>query len=640
MIAVNPYKEVKDLYSKVTIKRYNGRSLGELPPHVYAIADKAIRDMRVLKMSQSIIVSGESGAGKTESTKYLLRYLCDSVAAAGPIESKILDANPILEAFGNAKTTRNNNSSRFGKFIEVHYDNKCQVVGGYISHYLLEKSRICTQSHDERNYHVFYLLCAGAPQNLRDKLAIGKPDDYRYLTGCTQYFASPTTDKQIPNTQKSKDHLSRGALKDPILDDFNDFKELDKALSHIGLSEGNRIEIYGLVAAVLHLGNIIFEENPEDTRGGCRVAQSSEKTLAIAAKLIGCDPFELRQALVSRVMLSKGGGIKGTVIMVPLKIYEANNARDALAKAVYSRVFDHIVSLINQSIPFQKSSYYIGVLDIAGFEYFTTNGYEQLCINYCNEKLQKFFNDNILANEQELYKREGLNVPEIKYTDNQDIIELIESKENGIFALLDEESKLPKPSFAHFTTEVHKAWNGHFRLALPRASRLKIHRVIRDDEGFLVRHFAGAVCYNTNQFIEKNNDALHASLECLVQESEHPLMKKLFSSTNSSSTKGKLSFISVGSKFKTQLQELMAKLEKNGTNFIRCIKPNSKMTDHEFEGGLALAQLKCSGTTSVLELMEYGYPSRVPFGELYNMYKSFLPPELVKLQPKIFCEVS
>jgi myosin VI len=627
------------LYAKTTIKRYNGRSLGELPPHVYAIADKAIRDMRVLKMSQSIIVSGESGAGKTESTKYLLRYLCDSVSAAGPIEQKILDANPILEAFGNAKTTRNNNSSRFGKFIEVHYDNKCQVVGGYISHYLLEKSRICTQSADERNYHVFYLLCAGAPQNLRDKLSLGKPDDYRYLTGCSQYFASANTDKQISNSQKSKDHLSKGPLKDPILDDFNDFKELDQALGRLGLSEVNRIEVFGLVAAVLHLGNITFEENPEDTRGGCRVTQISEKTLTIAAKLIGCDPFELRQALVSRVMQSKGGGVKGTVIMVPLKIYEANNARDALAKAVYSRVFDHIVSLINQSIPFQASSYYIGVLDIAGFEYFTTNGYEQLCINYCNEKLQKFFNDNILANEQELYKREGLNVPEIKYTDNQDIIELIESKENGIFALLDEESKLPKPSFAHFTTEVHKAWNGHFRLALPRASRLKTHRVLRDDEGFLVRHFAGAVCYNTNQFIEKNNDALHASLEYLVQESEHPLMKKLFSATNTTSTKGKLSFISVGSKFKTQLQELMGKLEKNGTNFIRCIKPNSKMADQEFEGGLALAQLKCSGTTSVLELMEYGYPSRVPFAELYNMYKSFLPPELVKLQPKIFCEV-
>ncbi|XP_055588992.1 myosin heavy chain 95F isoform X2 [Uranotaenia lowii] len=638
LIAVNPYKEIRDLYSKATIKRYNGKSLGELPPHVYAIADKAIRDMRVLKMSQSIIVSGESGAGKTESTKYLLKYLCDAASAAGPIEQKILDANPILEAFGNAKTTRNNNSSRFGKFIEVHYDSKCQVVGGHISHYLLEKSRICTQSLEERNYHVFYLLCAGAPQQLRDKLLIGKPDDYRYLAGCTQYFSTGETDRKIPNSQKSKDHMSKGSLKDPILDDFNDFHDLDQALSRLGLSDGQKFEIYALVAAVLHLGNINFEDNPEDAKGGCRVASASEKALVITAKLIGLDPFELRQALVSRVMQSKGGGIKGTVIMVPLKIYEANNARDALAKALYSRLFDHIVSLINQNIPFQASSYYIGVLDIAGFEYFTVNSFEQFCINYCNEKLQKFFNDNILAAEQDLYKREGLNVPEIKFTDNQDIIELIEAKSGGIFNLLDEESKLPKPSYAHFTAEVHSAWPGHFRLSLPRASRLKAHRVLRDDEGFLVRHFAGAVCYNTNQFIEKNNDALHASLEGLVQESENPLLKRLFASGKATSSKGKLSFISVGSKFKSQLGELMEKLEKNGTNFIRCIKPNSRMIDHEFEGSLALAQLKCSGTTSVLELMEYGYPSRVPFSELYNMYKSYLPPELARLNPRTFCE--
>ncbi|XP_037909530.1 myosin heavy chain 95F isoform X1 [Hermetia illucens] len=637
LIAVNPYREIKDLYSPTTIKRYNGRSLGELPPHVFAIADKAIRDMRVLKSSQSIIVSGESGAGKTESTKYLLKYLCHSHDSAGPIEQKILDANPILEAFGNAKTTRNNNSSRFGKFIEVHYDSKCQVVGGYISHYLLEKSRICTQSAEERNYHVFYMLLAGAPQQLRDKLCLGKPDDYRYLAGCAQYFSNATTDKLIPASQKSKAHQAKGPLRDPILDDYQDFQSLDEALNRLGLNQDSKFGIYALVAAVLHLGNITFEEIPDDVRGGCQVSQSSEKTLAITAKLIGVDAFELRQALVSRVMQSKGGGIKGTVIMVPLKIYEANSARDALAKAIYSRLFDHIVALINQSIPFKASSYYIGVLDIAGFEYFTVNSFEQFCINYCNEKLQKFFNDNILKNEQELYKREGLNVPEIRFTDNQDIIELIESKTTGIFTLLDEESKLPKPSPTHFTSEVHNTWQGHFRIALPRSSRLKVHRTLRDEEGFLIRHFAGAVCYKTNQFIEKNNDALHASLEGLVQESSNKFLNSLFSSSNSTS-RGKLNFISVGSKFKTQLSELMDKLEKNGTNFIRCIKPNSKMVDRDFEGGLALAQLKCSGTTSVLELMEYGYPSRVQFGNLHEMYKSYLPPELARLQPRTFCE--
>jgi myosin-6 len=636
LIAVNPYKEIKDLYTTASVKRYNGKSLGELSPHVFAIADKAIRDMRVLKQSQSIIVSGESGAGKTESTKYLLKYLCDSMAAAGPIEQKILDANPILEAFGNAKTTRNNNSSRFGKFIEVHYDDKCQVVGGHISHYLLEKSRICTQSVDERNYHVFYLLCAGAPQDLRSKLHLGKPDDFKYLSGCTQYFSNATTDKKITNAQKSQDHLKKGALKDPLLDDYNDFNALDQALTRLGLSNAQKLEIYSLVAAVLHLGNISFEENPGDAKGGCQITTGSEKSLTITAQLIGVDPMELRQALVSRVMLSKGGGVKGTVIMVPLKVYEANNARDALAKALYNRLFDHIVTNINSSIPFKASSYYIGVLDIAGFEYFTVNSFEQFCINYCNEKLQKFFNDNILGFEQELYKKEGLNVPQIEFTDNQDIIDLIEGKSGGIFNILDEESKLPKSSPAHFTSEVHNAWQNHYRISYPRTSRLKTHRVLRDDEGFLIRHFAGAVCYNTSQFIEKNNDALHASLEGLVQESANPLINKLFSS--SETTKGKLNFISVGSKFKSQLAELMEKLEKNGTNFVRCIKPNSKMIDHEFEGGLALTQLKCSGTTSVLELMEFGFPSRVLFVELYRMYKDYLPPELAKLHPKTFCE--
>ena len=241
-----------------------------------------------------------------------MRYLCDSVATAGPIEKKILDANPILEAFGNAKTTRNNNSSRFGKFIEVHYDSKYTVVGGFISHYLLEKSRICNQAKEERNYHVFYLLCAGAPQKLRDKLSIGKPDDYRYLSGCTQYFASTTTDKKIENSQKSNDHVSRGPLSDPILDDFNDFAELDQALSRIGLDADLRTDIYSLVAAVLHLGNINFEDDPEDSKGGCRVSLETEKSLDIAAKLIGCDSFELRQAMTSKVMQSKGGGVKGT----------------------------------------------------------------------------------------------------------------------------------------------------------------------------------------------------------------------------------------------------------------------------------------------------------------------------------------
>ncbi|XP_049820638.1 myosin heavy chain 95F isoform X2 [Aethina tumida] len=638
LIAVNPYKEIPQLYSPETVKSYQGKSLGEKPPHVFAIADKAFRDMKVLKQSQSIIVSGESGAGKTESTKHLLKYLCDSWGAeAGALQQKILDANPVLEAFGNAKTTRNNNSSRFGKFIEVHFNKKFQVAGGYISHYLLEKSRVVSVQEQERSYHIFYMLMAGAPENVRTKLQLTKPDDFNYLKqGCTRYFTKPSTEKLLSPGQKSKEHTSEGPLKDIILDDVEDFKNLDEALARIGLTDAERLEVYSTVAAVLHLGNVEFEDDPDDTRGGCRLAASKEKSLVLSAQLLGIDPEDLKQALVSRVMQSSRGGVKGTVIMVPLKLYEACAARDALAKAIYSNIFDYIVNRVNQSIPFQASNYYIGILDIAGFEFFTVNSFEQFCINYCNEKLQQFFNQRILKYEQELYKKEGLSVPEINFVDNQDCIDLIETKNKGILQMLDEESKLPKSSYTHFTSEVHKAWPNQFRLALPRSSKLKIHRTIRDDEGFLIRHFAGAVCYQTKHFIEKNNDALHASLESIIQESKNQFIQTLFA--NSSTLKGKLTFISVGNKFKTQLGELMEKLQSNGTNFIRCVKPNSKMVDQQFDGGLSLMQLKCSGMTSVLELMEYGYPSRTPFADLYNMYAEFLPKELKQLPPKTFCE--
>ncbi|KOB69509.1 Myosin vi, partial [Operophtera brumata] len=470
LLAVNPYEDIKDMYSSTTIKKYQGKSLGELPPH-----------------SQSIIVSGESGAGKTESTKYILKYLCDLWAkGAGPVEQKILD-----EAFGNAKTTRNNNSSRFGKFMEVHFSSKYQVVGGHISHYLLEKSRICMQSAEERNYH--YLK-----------------------NGCTQYFTTADSEKKISANRKSKQQQAKGGLRDPILDDVEDFQRL-----HQGSAENVRSE-----------------------QRSRRVGESG--------------------------------------VQSPVRLHQ----------------------------------------------YFQMNSFEQFCINYCNEKLQQFFNERILKNEQELYKREGLNVPEIRFVDNQDCIELykreglnvpeirfvdnqdciardaiilasktycisltdlIESKNHGIFHYLDEESKLPKPEFGHFTH---------------------------------------SVCFQ-NQFIEKNNDALHASLEFLVQESNSALVQQLFQTSDNNNAKGKLNFISVGAKFQSQLSQLMDKLKEN---------PNSRMVGGALEGSLVLTQLQCSGTTAVLELMEHGYPSRAPFHDLHNMYKTYLPPKLQSLSPKVFCE--
>nr|XP_009687452.1 PREDICTED: unconventional myosin-VI [Struthio camelus australis] len=623
LIAVNPYFDIPKFYSSETIKKYQGRSLGTLPPHVFAVADKAFRDMKVLKMSQSIIVSGESGAGKTENTKFVLRYLTESYGTGQDIDDRIVEANPLLEAFGNAKTVRNNNSSRFGKFVEIHFNEKNSVVGGFVSHYLLEKSRICVQGKEERNYHIFYRLCAGAPEDIRQKLYLSSPDNFRYLNrGCTRYFATKETDKQILQNRKSPEYLKAGSLKDPLLDDHGDFNRMCTAMRKIGLDDAEKLDLFRVVAGVLHLGNIDFEE-AGSTSGGCTLKNRSGQALECCAALLGLD--------------APAPGL------VPLKVEQANNARDALAKTVYSHLFDHVVNRVNQCFPFETSSFFIGVLDIAGFEYFEHNSFEQFCINYCNEKLQQFFNERILKEEQELYQKEGLGVNEVHYVDNQDCIDLIEAKLIGVLDILDEENRLPQPSDQHFTSVVHQKHKDHFRLSIPRKSKLAVHRNIRDDEGFIIRHFAGAVCYETTQFVEKNNDALHMSLESLICESKDKFVRQLFESNTNNNRDpkqkaGKLSFISVGNKFKTQLNLLLEKLHSTGSSFIRCIKPNLKMTSHHFEGGQILSQLQCSGMVSVLDLMQGGFPSRASFHELYNMYKKYLPEKLARLDPRLFCK--
>ncbi|KAB0349104.1 hypothetical protein FD754_013961 [Muntiacus muntjak] len=643
LIAVNPYFDIPKIYSSATIKSYQGKSLGTMPPHVFAIADKAFRDMKVLKMSQSIIVSGESGAGKTENTKFVLRYLTESYGTGQDIDDRIVEANPLLEAFGNAKTVRNNNSSRFGKFVEIHFNEKSSVVGGFVSHYLLEKSRICVQGKEERNYHIFYRLCAGASEDIRERLHLSSPDNFRYLNrGCTRYFANKETDKQILQNRKTPEHLKAGSLKDPLLDDHGDFIRMCTAMKKIGLDDEEKLDLFRVVAGVLHLGNIDFEE-AGSTSGGCNLKNKSTQSLEYCAELLGLDQDDLRVSLTTRVMLTTAGGAKGTVIKVPLKVEQANSARDALAKTVYSHLFDHVVNRVNRCFPFETSSYFIGVLDIAGFEYFEHNSFEQFCINYCNEKLQQFFNERILKEEQELYQKEGLGVNEVHYVDNQDCIDLIEAKLVGILDILDEENRLPQPSDQHFTSAVHQKHKDHFRLSIPRKSKLAVHRNIRDDEGFIIRHFAGAVCYETTQFVEKNNDALHMSLESLICESRDKFIRELFESStnNNKDTKqkaGKLSFISVGNKFKTQLNLLLDKLRSTGASFIRCIKPNLKMTSHDFEGAQILSQLQCSGMVSVLDLMQGGFPSRASFHELYNMYKKYMPDKLARLDPRLFCK--
>ncbi|KAK6013637.1 myosin head [Ostertagia ostertagi] len=716
LISINPYEEIDGLYSIDTIKKYRGKSLGQMPPHVYAVADKAYREMRRNKESQSIIVSGESGAGKTESQKAILRYLCENWgAAAGPIQKRILETNPILEAFANAKTLRNNNSSRFGKFVEIHFGTDDKVAWSFVVHYLPRKSRVCRQANGERNYHIFYQLIAGAPSDLYKKLRLAPPDKFKYLKyGTTTFFVRPGSKSKVSSDRLSeqvwhmllcfqyyttiftsnpcrsesygahKSHYWRtpslammvifpyysfgrknlnrtncgvelegvrgaksGLLIDAIVDDAADFSHLVDALGRAGLTSDEIGDIWCTVAGVLHLGNVEFDENRMTSRGGsgsapvhirisggCKVAAETEEALVIASELLGLEVAEMKMGLVSRIMQATKGGVKGP-----------HQGRDALAKAFYSKLFDWLVARINKSIPFEKSVSYIGVLDIAGFEFFEVNSFEQFCINYCNEKLQDFFNERILKQEQELYAKEGLNVPKIEYSDNHDCIELFEKKPSGLLDLLDEESRLPRPTPQHYTMAAYESNKGHFRLESPRRSRLRQHRDLREDEAFLVRHYAGTVCYQTAQFLEKNNDTLHNSLEFLVEQSSVKFIRNLFEGSHAPEPApgrrgggGRLQAATVGGKFRTQLTVLLEKLKETGTHFVRCVKPNSSMSAGVCDGAAILSQLKCAGMASVLKLMQKGFPSRTSFADLYNMYQRQLPPDLARLDPRLFCK--
>lgn len=531
LLAINPYHSL-DIYGKDIAKDYVGKSLGVMPPHVYAVADKSYRDMRNLGLSQGMIVSGESGAGKTETTKHILRYLTDNYGGGGGVqdlEQRILAANPFLESFGNAKTTRNNNSSRFGKFVELHFNRNALVVGAHIEHYLLEKSRCISQNEKERNYHVFYRMCRGSPDTM--KQALNLKDDV------TQY-----------NYLK---HGNCGEIQ--FLDDVKDFAVMEKSMTDVGLDAGEKSNVFRITAAVLHIGNIIMEESGE----GSAVAADSKPVLNGVAGMLGIDAERLEKALCFTLMT-----VGGTESYKSKSVKQADFGRDALAKATYSKLFDSIIARVNKCFPFPSSENFIGVLDIAGFEYFRHNSFEQFCINYCNEKLQQFFNERILKDEQELYVKESIKFKEVEYVDNQDCIDLIEAKKTGILAVLDENSKLPSATDKTFTDKLRDTHKNHFRLQIPRKSKMSYYKTLRDDEGFIVRHFAGAVCYETDGFMDKNNDALTVDLHELMAASKDPFTVSLFEAKDGDPvpTRGKITLISLGTKFKKALTLLMEKL--------------------------------------------------------------------------------
>lgn len=590
LIAINPFQRLPHLYDTHMMEQYKGAALGELSPHVFAIADVAYRAMINEGKSNSILVSGESGAGKTETTKMLMRYLAHLGGRSGvegrTVEQQVLESNPVLEAFGNAKTVRNNNSSRFGKFVEIQFDKSGRISGAAVRTYLLERSRVCQISDPERNYHCFYLLCA-APAEEREKYKLGSPESFHYLNQSKYYTLDGVSDAE-------------------------EYLATRRAMDIVGISEEEQEAIFRVVAAILHLGNIEFAKGKEIDSSVIK-DEKSRFHLNTTAELLKCDPKSLEDALIKRVMVTPE-----EVITRTLDPEGALGSRDALAKTIYSRLFDWIVDKINISIGQDPNSKaIIGVLDIYGFESFKQNSFEQFCINFTNEKLQQHFNQHVFKMEQEDYEKEQINWSYIEFVDNQDVLDLIEKKPGGIIALLDEACMFPKSTHETFAQKLYQTFVKHKRFIKPKLSRTN----------FTISHYAGEVTYMADLFLDKNKDYVVAEHQDLLTASKCSFVASLFPPLPEESSKSS-KFSSIGSRFKLQLQSLMETLNSTEPHYIRCVKPNNVLKPAIFENLNVIQQLRCGGVLEAIRISCAGYPTRRTFDEFLLRF-GVLAPEVL-----------
>ncbi|KAG4165156.1 hypothetical protein ERO13_A13G061800v2 [Gossypium hirsutum] len=583
LVAINPFKKVP-LYGNDYIEAYKNKSIES--PHVYAIADTAIREMTRDEVNQSIIISGESGAGKTETAKIAMQYLAVLGGGSG-IEYEILKTNPILEAFGNAKTLRNDNSSRFGKLIEIHFSETGKISGAKIQTFLLEKSRVVQCAEGERSYHIFYQLCAGAPRTLREKLNLKDVDEYKYLKQSNCYSITGVNDAEH-------------------------FHIVKEALDIVHVSKEDQESVFAMLAAVLWLGNVSFTIIDNENH----VEAVQDESLINVAKLIGCDAADLNLALSTRKMR-----VGSDNIVQKLTLSQAIETRDALAKSIYADLFEWLVEQINKSLAVGKrlTGRSISILDIYGFESFDRNSFEQFCINYANERLQQHFNRHLFKLEQEEYIQDGIDWAKVDFDDNQDCLHLFEKKPLGLLSLLNEESTFPNGTDYTFANKLKQHLNSNHCFKGER------------EKAFTVSHFAGEVTYDTTGFLEKNRDLLHldsiqllSSCSChlpkafasnMLNQSEKPVVGPLHKAGGADSQK-----LSVVTKFKGQLFQLMQRLESTTPHFIRCIKPNNFQSPGSYEQGLVLQQLRCCGVLEVVRISRSGYPTRMPHQKFAKRY--------------------
>uniref|UniRef100_A0A3Q1FFD4 Unconventional myosin-VIIb-like n=1 Tax=Acanthochromis polyacanthus TaxID=80966 RepID=A0A3Q1FFD4_9TELE len=597
LVAVNPY-QLLPLYTTDHVHMYTDRRLGELPPHVFALADACFFNMRRNKKNQCCVISGESGAGKTESTKLMLQFLAAVSGQHSWIEQQILEANPILEAFGNAKTVRNDNSSRFGKYIDVNFTKGGAIEGARVDQYLLEKSRVCRQAPEERNYHIFYYMLMGMPADQKKILSLGSAAEYKYLTmgNCTRCEGR---------------------------DDVKEFAHFRAALKILMFTENDSWEICKLLAAVLHIGNVEFEVNNLE---GCEIHRSSH--FDMACQLLEVDPNALDKSLTQRSFTTaRESVIKG------LTSAQALDGRDAFVKGIYGRLFIWVVDKINSAIykpPEDENEVRpsIGLLDIFGFENFNINSFEQLCINFANEQLQQFFVKHVFKLEQEEYSRENIVWKHIDYQDNQRTLDVLAVKPLNMLSLIDEESSFPKGTDSTMLQKMNQL-HGKGDIYIPPKNNYETQ--------FGIQHFAGVVYYDSEGFLEKNRDTLSLDLIQLVETSGNKLLKQAFhnelsTGSNTIKSKGEHHHSSDNKKrvptlvgqFRQSLDALMKALTACQPYFIRCIKPNDFKKPMLFDRELVMRQLRYSGMMETIRIRKAGYPVRYTFDEFLNRYRVLL----------------
>jgi len=601
-VAINPYKRYP-IYTSRAMKIYHGRRRNEVPPHIFAIADGAYSEMMTNHHNQSILITGESGAGKTENTKKVIAYFA-SVGASGKqedvkkisLEDQIVQTNPVLEAFGNAKTTRNDNSSRFGKFIRIHFGPTGRLAGGDIETYLLEKARVISQQPLERSYHIFYQIMSGAVPKLKDSLLLSNEiHDYHFV--------------------------SQGKTSIPGVDDGAELEQTHIAFEVLNFTSQERQNVYEITAGVMHFGELKFKQQGREEQAQPDNAEAGEKT----GKLMGVDGEQLYTCLVKpRIKVGTEFVTKGQ------SVNQCNYAVGAMSKAIFDRVFKFLVKKCNQTLDTQnKKQHFIGVLDIAGFEIFDFNGFEQLCINFTNEKLQQFFNHHMFVLEQEEYKREGLDwIFEDFGMDLQACIEMME-KPMGVFSILEEESMFPKATDSTFIEKL----NINLLSKSPCYIKPRPAKPGQAEAHFACVHYAGTVPYNITAWLEKNKDPLNDTVVDLFKKGTNDLVKEIFAdhpgqsgppgggdSKGGKKQKGS-AFTTVSASYREQLNNLMSTLKATHPHFIRCIIPNEVKTPGLIDSHLVMHQLTCNGVLEGIRICRKGFPNRMAYPDFCFRYQ-------------------